>query len=160
MGTTVTAATMTITITEEITLNGVDQGGTQVQEITSVKEVSKRIVNIGTSEVQLVVMGAAASAGSFVESAVKYIRITNLDNTNYVTLVFRCDGNPEFAVKLDYGQSFIYNGDLAIDSSGGVVDTMSASSSALGTVSFQDLVDITALANTAACDLEVMVAGT
>ena len=147
---------MTITITEEILLNGVDQGGTQVQEITSVKEVSRRIVNVGTSKVQLVIMSTAAAAGTFVETAVKYIRITNLDNTNYVNLIFKCDGNPEFAVLLDHGQSFIYNGDLL----GGVVNTMVANAGTVGTPSLEDLVDISALANTAACDLEVMVAGT
>jgi hypothetical protein len=73
-----------------------------------------------------------------------------------VTLIFKCDGNPEFAVLLDYGQSFIYNGDL----SGGVVDTMVANTGTVGTPTLVDLIDISALANTAACDLEVMVAGT
>ena len=56
-------------------------------------------------------------------------------------------------MKLDKGQSFIYNGDL----SGGVFDTMHAGGSAL-TVSLNDLVDITAIADTAACDIEVFVA--
>ena len=155
MATTVKAATLTVTLTESIVLNGVDQGGTQVHTIASVTEVSRRIVAIPTSEVIILAMGATApAAGTFVETDVRYIRITNLDNTNHVTLTFRSEGAAEFAVKLDAGQSFIYNG----DNSGGVVDTMDADSSAL-TVSLEDLVDITALADTAAVDLELFVAG-
>ena len=42
---------------------------------------------------------------------------------------------------------------------GGVVDTMHAGGSAL-TVSLNDLVNVTALADTAACDVEVFVAST
>ena len=155
MATTVAPATLTITHTEEIRLNEQELGSKNVQTIASVTEVSKRIVNVPTSEVIILSMAASNPAqGTFVEADVRYIRITNLDNTNHVTLVFRSEGAAEFAVKLDYGQSFVYNGDL----SGGVVDTMDASASAL-TVSFEDLVDITALADTAAVDLELFVAG-
>ena len=156
MATSITAATLTITHTEAVTLNGYDQGSQNIQTIASVTEVSKRIVSVPTSEV--IILSFAASnpaAGEFVEADVRYIRITNKDDTNHVTLVFRSEGAAEFAVKLDYGQSFIYNADL----SGGVVDTMDASASAL-TVSLEDLVDITALADTAAVDLELFVAGT
>lgn len=155
MATTLTAATMTVTITEAISLNNKDKGSTNEYTIASVTEVSQRIVNVPTSEVIILAMGTAVAAGQFVESTVKYIRLTNKDDTNHVTLVFRSEGNAEFAMKLDAGQSFIYNG----DNSGGVVDTMDAAASAL-TVSFEDLVDITARADTATVDLELFVAGT
>ena len=82
-----------------------------------------------------------------------YFRITNLDDTNHVVLTFKSEGNHEFAVKVDKGQSFIYNGDLA----GGVVDTMDASASALS-LALEDLVNVTADADTASCDLEILVA--
>ncbi len=155
MATTITPATMRVTITEEVRLGGQDIKSTNVLVIKSVTEVSKRIVNVPTSEV--VVLAFAASnpaAGSFVEADVRYIRITNKDNTNHVTLVFRSENNNECAHKLDAGHSFI----IAADNSGGVVDIHDASATAL-TVSFDDLVDITALADTAACDLELFVAG-
>jgi hypothetical protein len=83
-----------------------------------------------------------------------YIRITNLDDTNHVGLIFRNEDSDEFSVKLDKGQSFIYNGDL----SGGVVDTMDSAATALTPNTFADLVDITADADTASCDLELFVA--
>ena len=146
---------MTVTVTESINLNGQNQGSTNTLSLASIAEISKRIINVPASEVEIVAMSTAVAAGTFVESTVKYIRITNLDDTNHVVLTFKSEGNHEFAVKVDKGQSFIYNGDV----SGGVVDTMDASGSALS-LALEDLVNITALADTAACDLEVFVAST
>tara|TARA_Y100001973_G_scaffold55990_1_gene82786 strand:- start:83 stop:550 length:468 start_codon:yes stop_codon:yes gene_type:complete len=153
MASTVTASTMTVTISESITLNGKNQGGTQTLSIPSIATVSRRIIDVPASEVEILAMSTAVAAGTFIESDVLYIRITNLDDTNHVTLLFKNENNDEFAVKLDKGQTFIYNGDL----SGGVVDTMDADSSALS-VSLGDLVNVTATADTAACDVEVFVA--
>tara|TARA_Y100000310_G_scaffold320165_1_gene376281 strand:+ start:718 stop:1188 length:471 start_codon:yes stop_codon:yes gene_type:complete len=155
MATTITAATLTVTLTEAISLNGQDKGATNTLTISAVTEVSQRIVNVPTSEVAILAMGTAVASGQFVESDVRYIRITNKDDTNYVTLTFKNENDDEFAVKLDYGQSFIYNGDL----SGGVVDTMDGIDGTGLSLSLGDLVNITALANTAACDLELFVAG-
>ena len=90
----------------------------------------------------------------FDEDDVRYIRITNLDDTNHVGLIFKNEDSDEFGLKLDYGQSFIYNADLE----GGVVDTMDAAATAISTNTFADLVDITAIADTASVDLEVFVA--
>ena len=155
MTSTLTAATMTVTLTESIELNGTNQGATNTLEIASIAEVSKRIVNIPTSEVQVVAMATAVASGTFVESTVMYIRLTNKDDTNHITLTLKDEDSTEVALLLDKGQSFIYNADLAA----GVVNTMHAGGSAL-TVSLNDLVDITALADTAACDLEIFVAST
>jgi len=155
MTSTVTAATMTVKITETIKLNGRDQGADNTLTIASVNEVSKRIVTATTTEQIILAFGTAVAAGQFDETKVVYIRITNLDDTNFVGLIFRNENSDEFSVKLDKGQSFIYNGDLA----GGVVDTMDAVDNAgLTTNTFGDLVDITADADTASCDLELFVA--
>ncbi len=154
MASTITAATMIVTTTESISLNGAEQGATNTLSIASVNEVSKRIVTVPTSEVEVIAMSTAVSSGTFVEGNVRYIRITNLDDTNHVSLTFKNEDNDEFGVKLDKGQSFIYNGDL----SGGVVDTMEAAATAISPGTFADLVNITALADTASCDVEVFVA--
>ena len=155
MTSTLTAATMTVTVTETINLNGMNQGSSNTLSLASIAEVSKRIVNVPASEVEVVAMSTAVASGTFIESTVKYIRFTNLDDTNHITLTFKDEDNTEFAVLLDKGQTFIYNGDIA----GGVVNTMHAGGSAL-TVSLNDLVNVTALADTAACDLEIFVAST
>ena len=155
MASTVTASTMTVTISESITLNGKNQGGTQTLSIPSIATVSKRIVNVPTSEVEIAAMGSDVASGTFVQGDVRYIRITNLDDANNVFLTFKNSDNDEFAVLLDYGQSFIYNSNF----DGGVVNTFDANTAAevskdnLGTLS-----NITAQADTGAVDLELFVA--
>ena len=155
MATTIEAATLTVTLTEQVVLNGQEKGATNSLTVSDVTEVSQRIINVPASEVIILAMGAAVAAGQFVESTIRYIRITNKDDTNHVTLVFRSESGDECVHKLDYGQSFIYAG----DNSGGVVDTHDANAGAIGSITLDDLVDITATADTAACDLELFVAG-
>ena len=165
MASTITASTLKVTIREDIKLNGVDHGGVTTLNIGSIDEIVKRIVTVSTSETGLLGFATTSAtdlsksylAGLFDEDDVRYIRITNLDDTNHVGLIFKNEDSDEFGVKLDYGQSFIYNGDL----SGGVVDTMEASGSAgISTNTYADLVDITAIADTTACDVEIFVAST
>tara|TARA_R110000824_G_scaffold51695_2_gene143954 strand:- start:120 stop:590 length:471 start_codon:yes stop_codon:yes gene_type:complete len=154
MASTITAGTLKVTIRESITLKGKDRGSTTELSISNINEVASRIITVPASEVEVIAMSTAVSSGTFVEGNVRYIRITNLDDTNHVSLTFKNEDNDEFGVKLDKGQSFIYNGDM----SGGVVDTMEAAATAITPGTFADLVNITALADTAACDVEVFVA--
>jgi hypothetical protein len=155
MATTVTAATLKVTIIEEIILNRVDLGSKVVKRIESVTEVSRRIVEVPTSEITVLAFDDTnPGAGTFDEADVRYIRITNLDDTNFVQLTFKNENSNECAHKLDAGQTFI----CSTDNAGGVVDTHDASASALS-VSFDDLVDITALAVGGVCDIEIFVAG-
>ena len=155
MATTISNATLTIKITETISLNGSDQGATNQYTVADIDDVSKRIISIPTSERTILNMGTNPGAGMFIESDVRYIRITNKDDANHVGLIFQNEDNDEFGVKLDKGQSYIYNADLA----GGVVDTMDAVDNAgLSTNTFADLVSVTAIADTAAVDLEIFVA--
>ena len=155
MTTTLTAATLTVTLTESIELNGVEQGGTNTKTISSVNEVSKRIVTVTTTEAEVIAFHASAiSSGTFIEGDVRYIRFTNLDDTNFIVLTFKNENDDEFAVKVDAGHSFIYPG----DNSGGVVDTMDAIDGTGLTLSLGDLVNVTADADTASCDMEIFVA--
>ena len=154
MTTTISSASLTVTLTEAITLNGYDKGGSNTLTIASVTEVDNRIVTVPTSEIEILAFSTASASGTYVESNVKYIRITNKDDTNHCALTFKNEDNDEFTIKLDKGQSFIYNGDL----SGGVVDTFDAAATAVTPGTFADLVNITALANTADVDLEILVA--
>jgi hypothetical protein len=156
MATTISYTNFVVTVKEEITINGENLGAENKLTIQNVNEVTRRIVSVPTSEVILIAFGTAVAAGTYVESDVMYIRITNKDDTNHVGLIFRSETGAEFSVKVDAGQSFIYNGDL----SGGVVDTMDAEATALTPNSFEDLVDITAIADTASCDVEIFVAST
>ena len=128
MATTLSATSLTVTLTETIRLNGIDQGASNKLIHNGIVQVSKRIITVPTSEVTLVSLGTAVAAGQFDESKVRYIRITNKDDTNHLFLVFKNEYNNECCMKLDKGQSFIYNG----DSVSGVIDTMLANQVAFG----------------------------
>ena len=158
MATTIPSANMTVTVSESLTLGGYPQGTTNSFTISQVSEVSRRIIIVPITEVIIVAMSTAVGAGTFVTGNVKYIRITNKDDKNHVGLIFKNENDDEFGVKLDAGKTFIYNGDI----SGGVVDTMDAQDgdADLAANTFADLVNITAIADTAPVDLEVFVAST
>ena len=157
MSSTITAATLKVSITESILLNGTQQGGTNTKSIAGINEISKRILTITTNEATIATFsGAVASAGHFNDSAVKYMRFTNYDDTNFITLTFRNQDNDEVAIKLDAGQSFIWNS----DNDGGAVavfnatqDADAASDTALGS-----LTNVQADASSGTCDLEVFIA--
>ena len=128
MASTITSAVLTVRVSESIAINGKEQGGINSYTISSINEVFKRIVTIPTSETTLLSFGTAVAAGTFDESKVRYIRITNKDNANHVYLVFKNEYNNECSMKLDKGQSFLYNA----DQDSGVIDTMLANQVALG----------------------------
>lgn len=161
MTSTITAAYLAVTVTESISLNGVDFGAKNTLSIGSVTRVMKRIVAAEATEKTILAFGASVqtTAGSFLEEDVRYIRITNLDDTNWVALTFKSDANLEFAVMLDKGESYIYNASL--HSIYGIRDTMFAADGSFDPTAggiLGDLVDVTAKAHTASCDLEVFVA--
>ena len=121
-------ATLTVTHRESLTLNGQEQGSSNTLTIAGINNVDKRIVTVPTSEVVLVSFGTAIAAGTFNEANVRYIRITNKDTTNHLYLVLKNEYDNECCLKLDKGQTFVYNTDLA----SGVIDTMLANQVALG----------------------------
>ena len=159
MASTLSSSTMTVRIVESIKLNGTEQGAVNTKTISSINEVSKRIITITTAESTIATFSAAvASAGHYVAADVRYIRFTNKDDTNFITLTFRNQDNDEVAIKLDAGNSFI----LAADNSGGMVDVFNATqdADAASDTNLGDLTNIQADANTASCHLEVFVACT
>jgi len=159
MTSTITAATMTVTLTEAINLNGYDQGSSNTKNIGSIGEVYKRILTITTNESTIATMsGAVASAGHFNDSSVQYMRFTNLDDTNFLTLTFRNQDNDEAAIKLDAGNSFMW----FADNSGGMVGVMNATedADAASDTLLGSITNIQADANTGNCDLEMFIAST
>ena len=89
MASTISNATMTVTITESVSLNGSQQGSTNSFTIASVDEVFKRIVSCAASNTTTVLSFAAAnhtSVGAIDVDDAKYIRITNKDDTNAIEL--------------------------------------------------------------------------
>ena len=157
MASTISSANLKVKITEEIILNGRDQGSSNTLTIGSINEISKRIVTVTTTEAEILKFHATdIDAGRYIIGDVRYMRFTNLDDTNFITLTFTNEDSDEVAIKLDAGQSFIWNG----DNSGGLVDVFNATEAAnvASDTALGDLTGIQADANTASCDLEMLIA--
>jgi len=157
MTSTITSAKLKVTIVETIKLKGKDQGATTELTIQDINEISSRIVTITTAEATIATFSSAvASAGHYVATDVRYMRFTNLDDTNFITLTFRNQDNDEVAIKLDAGLSFIWNGDN--DNGMTAVFNATEDADAASDTAFGSLTNIQADANTASCDLEMFIA--
>tara|TARA_B100000287_G_scaffold314060_2_gene297441 strand:- start:49 stop:522 length:474 start_codon:yes stop_codon:yes gene_type:complete len=155
MASKVKSSKLTVTLTERIVLNGSDHGSINELTVGGINEVSKRITTVTTSKHELITFSGTMGRGNYVLGDMRYIRFTNLDDTNHLFLIFKNEDNDEFIVKLDRGQSFIFNGDLA----GGSNDTMEALTAGTASVSNVGyLLSVSAQADTDSCDLEVFVA--
>ena len=109
MTSTVSAATLTVKITETITLNGSDQGATNTLTIASVNEVMKRIITCSASQTTTIAEfrnDVYEAAGAIDIEDSRYIRVTNLDDTNSVEIAV-VTGGTTFQVKLDPGHSHV-----------------------------------------------------
>jgi len=159
MATTVTASTLSVTVSERITLNGVSRNGSTTLSVGSIKEISSRIINVTNSSGGTTLLSVAASAGTvgpgkYDKTAVKYLRITNLDDTNYIVLMFSNgdgagSGDHNWELKLEAGKSILL-GDLSSVDAHNDIDSFTAVA----------IANILALANTAAVDVELYVAST
>ena len=157
MASTISAANLKVKITEEIILNGRDQGSSNTLNIGSINEISKRIVTVTTTEAEILKFHATdIDAGRYIIGDVRYMRFTNLDDTNFITLTFTNEDSDEVAIKLDAGHSFIFGADNTL----GLVDVMNAvtAGNAASDTALGDLTGIQADANTASCDLEMLIA--
>ena len=149
MATTVTDATLTVTISEDIVLGGAQRGSRAVQAIT-VDEYDSRILTVATAGFDAIVkFSSRASAGTYIAANVKYLRITNLDTENFVELIFEATASAnEAAIKLDKGESFVLCS-MELDATAGNLS---------GGVTLAAMTEIQAKANTGAVDLELVVA--
>ena len=145
-------ATLTLTVTEAITLNSKDEGQSHVHTIASISDIYRRTLTASTSlDTSIVTFASLFGVGQFVVGDVKYLRLSNLDDTNHVVFTFTNENSDEFALKVDKGQSFILCPDLA----GGLADVFDANYKA---VTFTDATcDTSSGAYTVTCDASAQI---
>jgi hypothetical protein len=134
MATTVTAADLNVTITESITLNGVVYGNTKTTTITTNTKAEQRIMSIagkgetGATYTTIVGFGTADSASDVRAADFKYVRITNLDSANNLTL--RLSNDTDFVyMPVEAGDSIVLMGsgiDHTAASGGNAANTLVA----------------------------------
>ena len=109
MTTTISNATLTVTITESVSLNGSEQGATNTLSISNIDEVFKRIVTCTASQTTTLLTFNAAvhgAAGAIYLQDCKYIRITNKDDSNALELAV-VGAATLYQVELAAGESHI-----------------------------------------------------
>jgi len=114
-------AVLTVTIKEEVTLNGSLKTFENVHTDT-VNDIFHRIYGVlHTAESELLNFASADAGGVFSDADLNYLRITNLDSTNFVML--RVLGNSEeYFVKIEKGDSFILNNSIMDANASGGAD--------------------------------------
>lgn len=151
MATTVEVAELSVNITESISLNGVDYGNNLSKTYSEVGEVDQRIMSIAPGEgtfTNIFSFSTVDGQGTGVKASYKYFRITNLDDTNFVTLQIKGTADT-FWIKLKSGDSF-----MLMDNE---MDAI-ASSTTFG--AFTDITLVAADADTAAVDIEYVTLAT
>ena len=117
-------ATLTVTIQEEITINGKDRGNKNAVTIDSVSEIFTRVLEItNTEQTVLSFQASNPSGGAIKDATMQYLRITNLDSTNSVDLRIQDTANvKEYFVQIAPSESWIlFNDKMDCDSA--AVDT-------------------------------------
>ena len=107
-------ATLTTTITESIVINGSDRGSTNTLATTGINDTLSRQITCAHSNITTIV--EFNSSNHAAESAVdrdnvKYVRVTNLDDTVEAILGV-ISGSTNYQIRLRPGAShLLYNGD-------------------------------------------------
>ena len=139
MATRLTGGTLTVTITEALTVahttsaDNRSHAQTLTKTFANIDNIDVRILNLpNTNQVKVIDLVADASEasapGAYRKSAVEYIRITNLDDSNAVGVVLEKTGADTAGVSVDPDASFILTStDLEAHTDGAAVNARSNS---------------------------------
>lgn len=148
MASTFNPTTLTVSIQSAITINGQEINSSNKLVIPNITQYDKRIMQILTTpQANILQFTTGASAGTYIAANVKYLCITNLDDTNFVRIRVTKATAETFDIKLTPGQSYMM---------GNVSE--SASSNAASFSSFVDATAIAAEADTAAVNIQIVIA--
>ena len=146
-------ATLTVSVKEELVINGKDRGNTNSISIDNVTELFSRVVTITSTENDILNFQASTAKGStLVDGTLQYLRITNISDSNFVNLRFQDIANEkEFSVRITGSESFVLYNDV-LDTNEG--SDLSAS------ISFSQLEKISAVAPSGTPDIEIFAVAT
>ena len=153
MASSISGKTLTVTINESLTLGDDNMGNRTQFEIKGIAEVSQRVMTVPTYKTSVLMLSSSAGAGTYHSGSLKYARITNLDNENFVQLTFMSASGGvtknKCEFKLDPLRSFVFTNDAYSGSAAG--DSFSQ---------FAGFKQVKAKSDTAECDIEIYVAST
>ena len=157
MATTITPADFTCSLTDNVSLNTRDFGSSTTYAVVECTEADHRIVNVrlksdgkdAAAWTELFYWDTTNEQGQGITTEFEYVRVTNLDNTNYCIVQFELKSSNSFLnIKLGAGQSFMFQ-DVNV-----AVSTSAAPAS--GYLAYSSLSKIRAAADTAPCNIEIV----
>jgi hypothetical protein len=155
MASRLTAGTLTVTLTEALTIthsnnsNNISHNKTTTQTISGVSQINSRVYQLKASTTHtLVEFASDPTSGKFDTEDFKYMRITNLDDTNAINLTFAEESNVGCAFQLDAGESFVISA-LNVDS-----NTSGSAITSLG----HSITDLFITTGSSETDVEIVVA--
>lgn len=149
MATTVTKTTFTSKIVESIMINNQQQQVYTVLSIPNVTDYGHRIMSVSTGTSSIITLGASDAAGRIDKTRFKYLRITNLDDTNNVRLSIQLTtAQDTYEVVLGPKTSHM------LTSKSGDITTGGAAAS------LEDITEIRGTATDSACDVEIFTVST
>ena len=107
MASTITAGTLTVKLTETVSLNGTNMDATNSLTINAINEINQRIVTVPPQDIRIIYeFGTVIGPGKFIYADAQYLRITNKDDTNVISINI-CTAATNQWVSLTAGQSFV-----------------------------------------------------
>lgn len=109
--------TLTVTLKEELNLNGLERGNETVLTVDSIEQVINRVVRVTATEEDLLnIQASRPDAGSLQVDKLKYLRITNIETSGTVDLRFTATSAvEEYLVQLGAGESYIlFNNEMDV----------------------------------------------
>lgn len=109
MATTITPSTLTVNINEEITLGATSYDETVSHTIENVANFMKKAISLGASQTHVLNTFASAPRNNeFDIDDLKYIRVTNRDDTDAVIVNFIDSGTSVSAIEILAGKSVVF----------------------------------------------------
>lgn len=110
MASTLTSGTLIVKTDEKIVLDGNDLGGTKSFTESSIRVYSRqfrKIINgVADSDIIVGFLGNPTNR-DFDSDDVKYVRVTNLDDTNDLAVVLVVTGGSNYTFRIQPGHSFV-----------------------------------------------------
>lgn len=142
------SATLTVRIVEELTINGRNAGSKNSHIVGGISKTFNRVLSVPTTAVTALTVSSDEGGSQFDAGSLKYLRLTNLDDQNFVSLNFQSSGGVKAQFKLDPSRSMIFTN-----------TAISGTSTGESFGSFSSFSTLSVTADTAPVDIEIFAAG-
>jgi hypothetical protein len=146
-------ATLTVTVSESVTLQGKNQGTSNTLSISGVVEVFRRIMAVDNSAgVTIYTCGTStkAAGSAFDSDDIKYVRMTNIGSTTIDIKIVGTSGDTIWHQLIAGGTFLLFDHSASLEAHNSDV--------AYGARSLADISQVDAISNSSAGKLEVIIA--